>query len=278
MNRYPWKYLLLIMMICTPLVEARIGSLQIRQEEIEQVSLMPEVKVLLHENVTSVLLESKDSYTVTDSRGTLLSSQSFGKRFVVHSMTDGLRWGEIFPAVSSITITPQQDDSYVFVNGMQYSGVVHVYRVDNHRITVVNELSVDDYLKSSLALKFDQSFSQEALSAYVIAERTKLVEKIKATQGRDLCWHLVSSDEHYLGYAITRRENGVDLAVDWTACMILDRLNTRVALDITVLRLEDMEALAQAGMNAKQILDAFYPDIKLIVLKTDFGLNSSAIG
>ncbi len=64
----------------------------------ETVPAGPSIRVLLEKNVRSALLEAKGDYAVVNiSTGEILSSGATGKRFVVHAVPDGLRWGEEYP-------------------------------------------------------------------------------------------------------------------------------------------------------------------------------------
>src|SRR5262249_48102922 len=97
-------------------------------KETQTVPVGPKIKVLLEKDVPSAFLEAKGHYRVLrKDSGNVLSSGTVGKRFVVHALQDGLRWGEEYPDVYQISIVPLTPESALYVNGIQYKGAISIY-------------------------------------------------------------------------------------------------------------------------------------------------------
>src|SRR6185503_3499411 len=63
----------------------------------------PKVRILLAEDVISALIESKGAYKVVNrADGSILSSGSMSKRYGLHALQKGLRWGEEYPDIYQI--------------------------------------------------------------------------------------------------------------------------------------------------------------------------------
>ena len=174
----------------------------------------PKIKVLLEKDIPSAFLEARGAYRVVrKDSGTILSSGSTGKRFVVHALQDGLRWGEEYPDVYQISVIPLAQDSYLFVNGIQYKGAVSIYHVRDNRITIVNEVSIEDYLKSTLAVQYEETLSKEAMAALTIIARTEAYSKALQGGSTTRPWDTAAHEASYYGFGVTQRKNGVEEAV-----------------------------------------------------------------
>ena len=168
----------------TPLFASRM---QAPSQRTPAIPVGPKIRILLEKDAPSAFLEARGGYRVVrKENGSILSSGSVGKRFVVHAIQDGLRWGEEYPDIYQIALIPLSRDTTFLVNGIQYKGTISIYHVRNNNVTVVNEVAIEDYLKSTLALQYEDSLSSEAMAALVITART--VAYSKSLQGK---WSLV---------------------------------------------------------------------------------------
>jgi len=248
---------------CIAPLSAATGLLALKKEKVAAIE-GPQIKVLLEADVTSALLEVRGGYRVErGDNGALLSSGKRAKRFRVHALQEGLRWGEEYPNIYHVVVRPTKQETDVYVNGIQYKGAVSVYYKSNQHITVVNEVGIEDFLKSVLSMQFDCPMSKEALSAMVIMARTEIYEQIKSG-GR--LFHLTADEVNYLGYGVTRQGCGVDAAVDATKFMVVEH-SYQENWDQSLLQAEQAEDLASHGLDASQILRTIYP-------KTSMGLTT----
>lgn len=218
--------------------------------------LEPTIRVAIVKDVNAALLEAKGAYRVVrEDTKAVLSSGSTGKRFVVQPISEGLRWGEEYPDVYQISVEPLSANTMMYVNGMQYKGKVCVYSNAEGVICIVNEVSLEDYVKSTLSTQLEAPLSQEAMASYVIASRTAAY--VKSLQNKERLWDVLASDEKYYGYGMTHQKNGVDDAVDSTKHIVLVKENAPV-LNVTLSK-SQAEELAQKGFDAKKILKSICP-------------------
>lgn len=252
-------------LIATTLLAAPVGASGFKNNVQEsRVPEGPKIRVLLEKNVSSALLEAKGKYRVVRrDTGRVLSSGNFGKRFVIHSIVDGLRWGEEYPEVYQIAVQPLSPETSFFVNGIQYKGSISIYQVKDNNITVVNEVAIEDFVKSTLSLELNQSLSKEALSALAILARTQAYALALQGKGNNRPWDTSAKIENYFGYAVAEQPNGVAAAVDWTRFMVMESskgVPTDIAIDT-----QKAEELALKGCDAQKILKTLVPSAKLNV-------------
>lgn len=224
----------------------------------------PRIRILLEKDVTSAFLEAKGSYSVLrrDS-GSCLSSGSLGKRFVVHALQDGLRWGEEYPDVYQICLVPMTKESSFLVNGIQYKGAISIYHVRDNRITIVNEVAIEDYVKSSLTVRYEEPLSKEAMAAMAIATRTEAYSKVIQNTRSAKPWDIAAHEVCYYGFGVTQRNNGVEEAVDWTRYMVLESVKQKGLAQNLRLAPDRVEELAKQGFDARKILTTLCPQTKI---------------
>ena len=100
------------------------------------------IQVLLEKNVEGALLEIKGPYYIFNpDDGSRVASGLLGKRFMIHELADGLKWGEAFPGIHQIYIKPRSEETSIFINGIQYAGAIAIYGVDGC-INIVNDINV----------------------------------------------------------------------------------------------------------------------------------------
>lgn len=224
----------------------------------------PKISVLLAKSVNSAFLEVKGGYVVVrKDSGEVLSRGTKGKRFVIHALQDGLRWGEEYLDIYQLAVIPTNPNTCMYVNGLQYKGGVSIYHVRDNQIVVVNEVPIEEFLKSTLAIRYDSdNLCTEAMRALVIAERTSAYLLSRAyNSGRP--WSVVAEDVGYYGYSVTNRNNGIEGFVDDTRYMILDgAINIEQAKE-NCLDTNKAEELAKLGFNAKKILYKTFPKCSL---------------
>lgn len=224
----------------------------------------PKIQVLLEKDANSALLEVKGPYRVIrKDLGSSLSVGRVGKRFFVHAIQDGLRWGEEYPDVYQISIVPRHPNTSVYVDGIQYKGAISIYHVQDNLITVVNEVPIEDFLKSTLALQYDRPLQKEAMRALTIAARTEAYALALQGQSFKRPWEITAQEVGYYGCGVTEQKNGVDEAVDWTRYMVLESSKTGAPYRDLHLTRSKAEEMAFQGYDAKKILLSSFPGQKL---------------
>ncbi|MCH9626145.1 MAG: hypothetical protein S4CHLAM123_13380 [Chlamydiales bacterium] len=232
--------------------------------ETKQAPEGPSIRVLLEKNASSAFLEAKGKFRVVqkDTNRTL-SHGSAGKRFVVHALQDGLRWGEEYPDVYQIEIVPLTADTRLYVNGIQCKGSLSVYHVRDNKITIVNEVRVEDYLHSTLAIKHDHALSSEAMTALVIAARTDIYNKILANKRKSAPWDISADESGYCGYGVCFRENGIYKAVERSRFMVVESVKDSKPLKNLQMAPSKAEELAKMGYDAEKIIKKAFPYSKI---------------
>ncbi len=224
----------------------------------------PSIRVLLEKNVHSALLEAKGDYAVINkATGELLSSGSTGKRFVIHALQEGLRWGEEYPEVFQLSIIPRSPSTMLYINGMQYRGRMCIYHSKDNRVTIVNEVPIEEYVKSVVNLEVNEPLSKEALAALVIAARTEAFAHSVSNVNGKKPWDITAQEANYFGHAVTHQKNAVEEAVEWTRFMVLESSKEGTSLSKLHLSAEKAQELADKGYDAKKILQSSCPSSKL---------------
>lgn len=220
------------------------------------------IRVLLAKGVNSALIEARGPYRILSDDGKhILGAGSVGKRYVMHAIQKGIRWGEEFPEENHLIMVPIGEQTDFFVNGFQYKGALHVYYDEQFKLTFVNEISVEKYLTSLLALAPCTLESKTAQEAFVIVKRTQAIHGLSHT--RDQRWDVEAKKVGYFGYGVTNTSNSLEQAVALTPFMILNgagicKLNSY----------EIFDELALKGQDARQILNRCFP-------KADLGITLS---
>lgn len=110
-------------------------------------------------------------------------------------------------------------DKFLQCGNNSFRGDLIVRAVDSDKLTVVNELSIDDYLKGVLPREVVVTWPDQSLRVQAVASRTYLASHLgsHAPQGFDLC-----SDVHCQAYGgMTKEHPKTNEAVDSTSGEIL---------------------------------------------------------
>ena len=181
------------------------------------------IQVLLEKDASEALLEVKGPYYLLNPQdGSRIASGLLGKRFMVHEHGNGLKWGEEFPGIHQFIIKPRSSETSVFVNGIQYSGAIAVFGVAG-AIHIVNEVGIEDYVKSMLTAQFPSPLEPEVLSSLAILMRTDSC--FRAMKNQSCFWHVTAQDTGYQGCALVVPGSLIEKAVDTTKELIL--VNTK---------------------------------------------------
>lgn len=178
------------------------------------------VKVLIKDRAEGALIEVRGSYKVSDlAAGNVLSSGYRGRRFYLHPLKDGIKWGESFPGIYQIEITPTSPETTVLVDGLQYRGSIAIYQVDQ-MIHVVNHVTMDDYLKSTLSADFNgKTLKSPVFDAVAICARTRLCHTLAKHKNR--YWHIDAKESNYSGSSTIGLCSDVEKAIDRTKSTIM---------------------------------------------------------
>ena len=113
---------------------------------------------------------------------------------------------------------PTSSQTTILINGIQYRGCVEIYTV-NGELNVINEVDVENYLKSTLTLQFPKEKDAEVLDALAIVARTQAYYYIARNPG--VFWHVEANKAGYEGYGIVLQNPHIDRAVESTRHMVM---------------------------------------------------------
>lgn len=223
----------------------------------------PRIRILLSKEMPDAMLEAKGGFRVIQNETGKILSSGITKRFPVLATQDGLRWGEAYPDVYALTLIPTHPEASFYVDGIQYKGIISIYSNRDNCVTVVNELPVEEFLKSNLSLKYQQPLSKEAIAALAILGRTEIAARL-AHRKESLSskpWDVAADEVGYYGYGVTLQKSCVEDAVNWTRFMVLESTKGGfpTQLDLTT---EKAEELASMGYDAQKILMNTFPHTK----------------
>ncbi len=177
------------------------------------------IQVLLEKDAAGALLEVRGPYYIFNPHdGSRVASGILGKRFMIHELDNGLKWGEEFLGIHQIYIKPRSADTSIFINGIQYNGAMAIFGVAG-TINIVNDIDIEEYIKSVLSLQFPSPLESETLSAIAIAARTEAY--YQATKSKESFWHIVASDVNYQGAAMVVPGSPIDKIVTSSKGLIL---------------------------------------------------------
>jgi len=177
------------------------------------------IQVLIEKDINEALLEVKGPYYIFNPfDGTRISSGLLGKRFMIHPIEKGLKWGEAFPGIYQILLVPRSPETSILINGTQYEGSVAVFQIDNN-ISIVNDVDIESYLKSILPTRFSYPLENEVMAAVAILARTEAYFHV--ARNRASFWHIEASDVGYQGTTFIVPSSTITKSVDATRHLIL---------------------------------------------------------
>jgi len=198
------------------LINLSVFAAQDRKIEVRK----PEnIQVLIEKDIKGAVLEINGPYYVFNPKdGARISSGILGKRFLVHAQKDGIKWGEMFPGIHQIYITPRSPKSSILVNGIQYEGSIAVFKVKN-KISIVNDISVEQYIKAVLSPLFPFPLENEVMASIAIIARTNAYYHI--SKGHGSFWDVDAKSTGYKGSALIDPKSILAKSIDSTKNLIL---------------------------------------------------------
>jgi stage II sporulation protein D len=185
------------------------------------------IKVLIARHADGAHLEAKGRYQIYNPvDGLQITSGAVGNRHPIFAQENGIKWGELLPGIFQMRIVPGDSQSSVLVNGIQYKGCVELYVIDG-KINIVNEVDIENYLKSTMATQFTHKLSDEVMESIAIVERTNA--SYIASRSPDVFWHVDAQEVGYQGYALTFQNLQVDRALENTRHVVMSYQNAPFA-------------------------------------------------
>lgn len=244
-----------------------------QMQYVRQRESLPLVRVLVAHDVPNAMIEVHGNYILTDPyQGDVVSRRIYGKQRLIEPLPGGLKWGEVFPNLFQIKITPGSPESSVTVNGLNYRGNIYVYDIGG-TISIVNEVPIEEYVMGLLTAQIDEPLPDEALAAIAIAARSNAF--YQATHSPNPYWDVDARAVGYSGEHLSTHGKTTEQAVTGTRYMVLAQQRmgeTNVILPLQwsrteasgshgelVLSVPTAVQLAERGAHAAQILQTQFP-------------------
>jgi SpoIID/LytB domain protein len=177
------------------------------------------LKILIGKHQEKILLEAKGRYKVYDPLSALpITEGIFTKRRWLKTSEDGLIWGELLPGTHQMRLIPQDAQSTVLVNGIEYRGCIEIYAMKG-KLHVISEVDIERYLKSVMTAQSFSDLDEEVLDAIAITARTNAYYLI--SRKLSAYWHVDAGDVGYQGYALTLQNPSIERAIHNTCYMVM---------------------------------------------------------
>lgn len=239
----------------------------------------PKIRVLIVHDQQGVVVEVKGKYKIYDPHnGEHISTRFVGKRKFMQAVRDGIKWGEEFPGLYQLMIVPDETSTTTLVDGIEYRGPIYIYDIGG-TISVVNEVSIEDFLSSTLAQGYRQKMPEELLAAIVIAARTNAY--FAAANPKNQYWSVDARPANYQGYAVVDPASEIEKAILDTRYMVMsnsapgeEQINAFPAewkndatnygqQYVSKITLDQAAQMARQGEHAAQILTKAFPGVKI---------------
>ena len=175
------------------------------------------VRVAVVRDSRELLLSIDGSYTIRD--GNTGAQLDKGKRLVRSKMRlldKGILVGMNVYPVKCLIIVPLREATIV-INGHEFRGKIRLIRTPDNRMTAINDLNIEDYVKGVLYHEMPHRWPMEALKTQAVATRTYAISSISPKKDYDMTNDIYS--QVYGGKKAEHYRTG--LAVDRTAGQVL---------------------------------------------------------
>lgn len=235
------------------------------------------LRVLVVHDVEGADLEVKGIYSLYDPyKESYISTRFVGKKRPLQAMNSGLKWGEAFPGIYQLKITPEEKDVLIAINNQEYRGNAFIYDIGGS-LSIVMQVPVEDYVTALLSGLDVQSLHPETIAALAIVARTNAY--YQELNPKTNFWAVDAQKSGYTGL-VEPSENSAKAAdaVKITRNMMMSHtgiyegvatpflaefglINPKQSKDVVVskLSLDEANQLAQQGGHAAQILMKAFP-------------------
>ena len=142
-----------------------------------------EVRVAIMQDVASLNIKISGSYEVTDAKGKLLSRGRNLKATIIVYKGSIILAG-IVGNLSEVLINPLGEGPAV-INGRNFRGAIQLIKTGDAKLTVINRIGLEDYVKGILYHEASHYWPMESLKAQAIVSRTYAVYQMQANRSKD---------------------------------------------------------------------------------------------
>ena len=178
-----------------------------------------EVRILIHESVSQVIVSCDASFQVSCSNPSEWSHE-YSPHTMVFILPQRGGWliGEEEVVGHDLNIEADAS-SFIRVNDRPFRGRLRIYREKAHRLSVVNALDLEDYLRGVIREEISPQWPQETLKAQAVVARTFALRQVIDNGGQR--FHLKSTTDSQVYGGRQREDDRCDCAVQDTAGIVL---------------------------------------------------------
>ena len=178
----------------------------------------PSVRVAVALDQPAIAIETKDAYEIRNGENALLIAEGNEPlQATVQSTENGIRVNDAVYEANAILIDGIENP--VKVGKRTYHDQIRILKGSDNKLTAVNHLDIDDYIKGVLPLEVSAKWPLEALKAHAVISRTfALFQRIERREKEFELYDSVKSQVY--GGALFHKERS-DKAVDETSGEIL---------------------------------------------------------
>lgn len=244
----------------------------------------PTIRVLVEMDKDTMVVEVEGPFKVYDPRtGELLTRNNLGKKSTLQVIDGGLKWGEDFPGIHQLLITPSEPSTRILVDGVQYPGSMYFYDVER-KISAVNKVHLEQYLASVLTPTYQKREPEEFLAAIVITARTNAY--YLAENPKNPYWAVDAQQVGYRGVVDTSASPAINQAIVDTRYMVMSKTGAYEGVVTPLygawkkdngrrkshslaaeskISIAEAKTMAETGANAAQILQKAFPNTSIQV-------------
>jgi len=147
-----------------------------------------------------------------------LATRAGEHSWTVQPTSDGLAVGSVKAPGRQVRLVPWGDPPHgeFQLGGRPYRGSLLVVKEDDNTLTAINELLLEDYLRSVVACEMYSYWDLQALMAQAVAARTYALHRLTRVEGRNV---LTGTDMAYRG--AEAESERVNRAVEATAGVVM---------------------------------------------------------
>ncbi len=131
----------------------------------------PRVRVAIAREAREITLAVEGEYDFRDLQGKVISKGPRFPKTTIRLLDKGIAVGLNVYAIQSFLIEPLQDAT-ILINNRRFRGNIRLIRTANNRLTAVNSIDLEDYIKGVLYHEVSHHWPMEALKAQAVATRT----------------------------------------------------------------------------------------------------------
>ena len=142
----------------------------------------PEIRVLINESASGIVVYSSSAISVSSSGKAVDASLPPDKRTNIMPGKSGITVGDKLLKLDEISLA-SKDGTAIWLDGKGYSGKIVIKRASERNLSVINIVSLEDYVAGTLYGELPLSWPLETLKAQAVASRTYAISILSEKTG-----------------------------------------------------------------------------------------------